>query len=235
MGHNSLLEIFQERLNYDYLVPIDGDDIFYPSAFHQLQKALLFKPTCLCIQTNDSIARGPQVSRHALLEDGWKLLSWFDDQENWWKSYRLRNPFLESLDQCATPARPVIMHRSVLGYLPRKPYGEDFRLFDDLILFLNLCEAYYRRPNEFNLLFISNTYIYLHNDINPSSMTHSNVDYGSEQAFLKLLTNSGFENVKFWRLEELPYCQISNPDWFFTVDKIQFCNDEVKKIDLVED
>ena len=30
MGHNILINIFKNNINYDYLLPIDGDDFLYP-------------------------------------------------------------------------------------------------------------------------------------------------------------------------------------------------------------
>lgn len=233
MGHNSLLEIFQERLDYDYLIPVDGDDLLYPSAFHQLKKALEFQPHLVCIQTNDSLTQNQQLVRHASLGNDWRLVSWFDDQENWWKIHRLRNPFSERIGNCATPSRPVLIHRSAIGYLPRRPYGEDFYLYDDMIFFLNLCEAFFRRPDEFRLCFTSNTYIYIHNDMNPASMTNAGVDYAQEQALFDSRTISGYENIRRWQLNELPHCHISNPGWFSTEEKIAFASIETEKIDQI--
>ena len=233
MGHNSLLEIFQERLDYDYLIPVDGDDLLYPSAFHQLKKALEFQPHLVCIQTNDSLTRNQQLVRHASLGNDWRLVSWFDDQENWWKIHRLRNPFSERIGNCATPSRPVLIHRSAIGYLPRRPYGEDFYLYDDMIFFLNLCEAFFRRPDEFRLCFTSNTYIYIHNDMNPASMTNAGVDYAQEQALFDSRTISGYENIRRWQLDELPHYHISNPGWFSTEEKIAFASIETEKIDQI--
>ena len=233
MGHNSLLEIFQESLNYDYLIPIDGDDILYPSAFHQLQKSLKFEPQLLCIQTNDSLTRDQKLVRHAPLANDWRLVSWFDDQENWWKIHQLRNPFSESIRDCATPSRPVLIHRSAIGYLPRRPYGEDLALYDDMIFFLHLCEAFYRRPEELRLYFTSNTYIYIHNDMNPASATNAGIDYAREQELFNSRLGSGYYNIKRWQLDELPHCQISNPDWFSIQEKIAFATLATQKIDQV--
>ena len=41
MGHNSCINLFKNRKQYDYLIHIDGDDFLYPYAFHQLYKALI--------------------------------------------------------------------------------------------------------------------------------------------------------------------------------------------------
>ncbi len=233
MGHNSLLLLFHDRLEYDYLIPVDGDDFLFPCAFHQLNKFLPMDPHCIGIQTNDSLTREQKVVRHVPLRNDWRLVSWFDDQDNWWKTHSLQNPFAGNIRDCATPSRPVLIHRSALGHLPRKAYGEDFALYDDMVLFLNLCEAYYRRPNAFRLAFTSNTYIYIHNDMNSASMTHSGVDYDREQQLFNEQTVAGFDNIKRWRLDEMLHAPISNPDWFSTKDKIAFATLETEKMDAL--
>ena len=38
-GHNSVMDVFKNHKQYDYLIPIDGDDFLYPYALHQLEKS----------------------------------------------------------------------------------------------------------------------------------------------------------------------------------------------------
>ena len=64
MGHNSLINIFNNRPIYDYMLMIDGDDFLYPYAFHQLSKIIHSKnPDILVLQGND-------------------ILSWYNDSNN---------------------------------------------------------------------------------------------------------------------------------------------------------
>ena len=230
-GHNSLIQLFRERLEFDYLVLIDGDDFLYPTAFHQLSKYLPASPQCLAVQTNDSLTREKREVRHANLGNDWQLVSWFDDCENWWSTHRMKNPFTEHIRVCATPARPILLHRSALAHLPRTAYGEEFRLYDDMIFFLNACEAWYRRPTEFRLFFTSNTYIYLHNDMNPASMSNATVDYDAEHSHFMKATQSGFESIRRWQLNELPHIQISNPEGFGSAEKIAFAKLQTEALD----
>ena len=44
MGHNSCIELFKIKKEYDYLIPIDGDDYLYPYALKQLEKILIYNP-----------------------------------------------------------------------------------------------------------------------------------------------------------------------------------------------
>ena len=36
-GKNSVLKLFEESQDYDYLIPLDGDDILYPCALNRLE------------------------------------------------------------------------------------------------------------------------------------------------------------------------------------------------------
>ena len=62
IGHNSCINLFKNRKQYDYLIHIDGDDFLYPYSFHQLYKALIKTkkndkyPDILVIQGNDLIS-----------------------------------------------------------------------------------------------------------------------------------------------------------------------------------
>ena len=47
MGHNSVIHYFKQNPQYDYLIPIDGDDFLYPQALHQLSKILIYNPTIM--------------------------------------------------------------------------------------------------------------------------------------------------------------------------------------------
>ena len=38
MGHNSVIKLFKNRIQYDYMLLLDGDDFLYPSALEQLEK-----------------------------------------------------------------------------------------------------------------------------------------------------------------------------------------------------
>jgi hypothetical protein len=232
-GHNSLLALFQDRVEYDYLIPVDGDDLLYPSAFHQLEKFLPSEPHCVALQTNDSLTKSTKIVRHAALQNAWRLESWFDDQNNWWAERFLPSPFVEKLRHCVTPARPILLHRAALEHLPRESYGVDFTLYDDMIFFLNLCDAWYRRPSAFNLCFTSNTYMYVHNDVNPASMSNAGVDYDREEQLFRVQTAGRFENIRQWRLAELPHCQISNPGWYTTENKVAFAYQATERIDAV--
>jgi hypothetical protein len=227
-GHNSLLALFRAHPEYDYLVPLDGDDAFYPITFHQLQKFLPLSPHVVAIQANDKIARGPILSRHFRIEKDWALLSWFEDQENWWRIYALRNPFVEPMQTCGTPARPVLLHRAVLEWLPPEPYGEDLALFDDMVFFLHACEAWYK-DKAFRLFFTSNTYLYVHNDMNADSATYAGVDYPREERLIRALP--GFEEIRRWQMGELPHARISNPARFGTAEKIRFVHGWTRAID----
>ena len=54
-GHNSLFEIFNQYTNYEYLLPLDGDDFLYPCALRKLEIYLNYKPDILMLPFTDNI------------------------------------------------------------------------------------------------------------------------------------------------------------------------------------
>jgi len=57
-GKNSVLDHFRKhKKKYNYLMPIDGDDFFYPSAFEQFEKILIHKPDIIGLQRADEIVK----------------------------------------------------------------------------------------------------------------------------------------------------------------------------------
>jgi hypothetical protein len=235
MGHNSVISLFRERTEYDYLVPMDGDDFLYPCAFHQLEKLLQSAPHCIGLQTLDNLTREDSTTRWLALERGWKLLSWFDDQENWWRRFSIPNPFQTPPEQWVAPARPVIISREALNFIPEAPYAEDMPYLEDLVCFLKICEAYYPHPQEFRLVFTSNTYIYLTNDMYTGRASKKKIDYQFVRERFSHHVEGRFPYMKQWQLGALPHANVTNPEWFRTADKIAFANRMTKILDGLGD
>ena len=69
MGHNSCIDIFKNKLQYSYLIHIDGDDFLYPYAFHQLQKAI-------------SLTKNNNIYPDLLVLQGNDLISWYNNSDS---------------------------------------------------------------------------------------------------------------------------------------------------------
>ena len=55
-GHNSVIDYFKNNPEYDYLIPIDGDDFLYPNALKQIYKILFYNPTIVVGGNEDFIS-----------------------------------------------------------------------------------------------------------------------------------------------------------------------------------
>ena len=56
MGHNSCINLFKNRKEYDYLIPIDGDDYLYPYGLHQIEKLFVYNPDIIVGGNEDVIS-----------------------------------------------------------------------------------------------------------------------------------------------------------------------------------
>ena len=56
MGHNSCINLFKNRKQYDYLIPIDGDDYLYPYGLHQIEKIFIYNPDIIVGGNEDVIS-----------------------------------------------------------------------------------------------------------------------------------------------------------------------------------
>ena len=82
------MNVFKNHKQYDYLIPIDGDDFLYPYALHQLEKSLKYKPDILVLQGNDVLCwnNKSECSSDIYLNNGFYLTKQHDYEINKWSS-----------------------------------------------------------------------------------------------------------------------------------------------------
>ena len=219
MGHNSQYKIFKERIEYDYLIPIDGDDLFYRCAFQQLEKSLIEDPDILHLMLNDyiSIVEKPTL-RSVRLKGKFKLYGSFNEEKNWWKSIPVKNPYTNSLEKCKTPTRIVLASRNIFNTTVPIRYSEDMKLYDDYICFLGIYEASLRE--ELNIFALSNSYIYHYNATNDDSVSVKFNDPAYENKVFKRESVQFEYASKKWDLANLKFLSLGIPEKFTIRDKI---------------
>ena len=177
MGHNSCINLFKIRKEYNYMIMIDGDDFLYPYALNQLNKCfekkkhldiLMLKSTdklkyiennnydLLDINLNNNFA----ISTNTYVD--YKLYPWNKEH------IKLSNFYNNSL---CTPLRLFLLHRNIFNYIKDDLYHNECSLYDDYLLFL-----YYIRLSQIDDLecyIIPGKYIYLYNNINENSQTNN--------------------------------------------------------------
>ncbi len=227
MGHNSSLRLFKKHSKYDYMIMLDGDDLFYPHAFHQFEKCFEQQSNLdlLHLMLNDKITYNDLPN-----QDGIKIFGNFkfytnkQKSNNWWKNNDLENPFTNKIYQCRTPTRILLVSRNIFtSDIPIK-YCEKSKLFDDFLTFLCICEnEFYKKLNIFVL---SDLNIYFYNANNDESVTYNfnELHYEDEQKYFDENKNNYLNIKKNWDFyKEMNYISLTNPDNFNFDEKIKFC------------
>lgn len=155
MGHNSVLEIFHQKKEYDYLIPIDGDDFLYPHALHQLSKILIYNPTIVVGGNEDYICNFKDL---------------YNDEDCYYLNHKY---FLYSqpnipinkiftLYSSGTPFRLILLHKSIFSYNIdiNKFYCEKSTVFDDYLFYLNVLQLNYTTQCNIYYITLKNIYFY---------------------------------------------------------------------------
>ena len=171
-GHNSVINYFKNNSEYDYLIPIDGDDFLYPHALEQISKILIYNPTIVVGGNEDYISN-------------------FKDLYNTKNCYKLENSYFLytepniytninfSLYNKGTPYRLILLHKSVFKYTKElfkndenKLYCEKSKVFDDYLFYLNVLYLHYYTKS--NIYYINLKNIYLYYKAHISSVCYQN-------------------------------------------------------------
>ena len=234
-GHNSLLQIFKDRPEFTHMTMLDGDDMYYPCAFQQIEKMIIKFPDMdlLHLMINDSIKiNNTSGFNDKILKHNFRLISSFNNRDNWWKTLPIKSPLIKKIYECKTPSRIIICNRKVFGVTNPISYSENMELYDDFICFFSFYEAFLR--GELKSYSTSDTNIYLYNALNDNSVTHKFARKDREQKIF-LEESKKYTNVwkSNWQIKDMPFAKVSNPEKFNINDKINFCNTRVINMELI--
>ncbi len=226
-GHNSVLEVFSNLKEYDYLIKIDGDDLLHESALYMIEQAIEIVPglDLLGLQAHEKImATGILTDKYPLLHEAW-LAGYFDVNRDLWKSINFPDPFVTYFGQCSVPQRYILFsQKSVSGSItPHVQFSLEGRLADMLPLLVSL---YHHERGTLKLAFTSTNYIYLVNTLCGSSVTNTGTrDWSVDDAiFRSELNRLGLPNHLWGMLTSMPYLDIPNPKFYRTGDKVYLGN-----------
>ena len=145
-GKNSVLKLFEKAQDYDYLIPLDGDDILYPCALNRLEIYLQYNPDILILPFSDIISKEYKKNTMCCGISNYCYLNFnnnLDMVKQWYKDKI--SPFDYNINNTNTPGRLLLLSRKGLDL--NLFYDEDMRWYDDLIVFLQVFEAYIVRKN----------------------------------------------------------------------------------------
>jgi hypothetical protein len=225
-GKNSVLKLFKDERDEDYLFMIDGDDLLYPSALQQLEKVLSTNVDVVGLTSNDIVDRKDYLNlRYAELNDNLKLYSWFDQQEHWTNRDDMKDKvdLSRPLGEQVTPDRIIAISRHAVQFLT---CSERLPVYEDYVLSIFALAA--KVLGAISYVHIGNTYIYVYDKTNENSTCKKfdkehNGNWSSHDSVFREEIQPIFDVIKNTTFgEEIPFISISNPKNFSTNDKLKF-------------
>ena len=215
-GHNSLFEIFRKK-QYDYLIPIDGDDFLYPYALYQLSKIIHLKnPDILVLQGNDILSwyNDSTNSTDIYLNNCFYLIKQDEYPDNKWKFNKNSvniNPFIKN-NKFITPIRLILCNRKILNLNITHFYCEKCNVLDDYLFYLHFINIYIK--NLLNIFIINSNHIYLYNDLSILSV-HNTLDLNNDYEYIQSYQSNFSDIINYfsnnWNVLELPFYYIEPP------------------------
>lgn len=233
-GHNSLFKIFNQYTDYEYLLPLDGDDFLYPCALKKLGIYLNYKPDILMLPFTDNINNEyqPNVLHYPFIN---KCYLYFNNYlksfVDTWRKNKL-SPFENHIGNLNTPGRLLLCSRKSLEM--NLSYDENLKWFDDYYIFLQIFEASIIN-NRYNIYMLDDRDIYLYNRLNENSITQEFKNGYNEKIIIeeKIFRNSiynKFLSIRDWDLNKLIFLTSDECSDFNLKDKINFAEQLIDKI-----
>ncbi len=237
-GHNSVFDIFKKKKQYDYLIPIDGDDFLYPYAFHQLSKIILSdNPDILVLQGNDLLSwyNDSNSSTDIYLNNSFYLIKQDEYPINKWKSNMDTvniNPFENN--KFITPVRLILCSRNIFKLNISEFYCEKCNVIDDYLFYLHFINIYVN--NLLKVFIINSSHIYLYNDLSILSVHNTlnlDEDYKCIQSYKYIFNNVINYFGNDWDVLKLPFKYI-NPPFINIFNKYKINNNLIQILDYNE-
>jgi hypothetical protein len=234
-GKNSLINLYKERKEFDYLIPLDGDDILYPCALNRLEIYMQYNPDILMLPYTDLISRDyPNLVQHVGINN--KLFLRFNndlDMRTQWYNDK-KSCFEFNINNANTPARLFLVSRKALDL--NLYYDENMKWYDDFITFLQIFEACIIHKS-YNIFMLDDKDIYLYNRINDESASdrykidNEKKKINEEINFRKSIYNR-YLTIRDWNLKTIPFITADVNLKFKILDKVKFVENIIKYLDL---
>ena len=223
MGHNSCINLFKNRKEYDYLIPIDGDDYLYPYGLHQIEKLFVYNPDIIVGGNEDVISN---------FKDLYTENSSIDLNHKYFLNIE-PNLLIKKelvLGCKGTPYRLLLVNRKIFMYDIVNYYCENCKIFDDYLFYLHVLNLNY--TTNINIYFITLKNIYIYYKAHISSVCFENShncddDLDSLEKQFPLLIELS-KKIKL-KLETLYVSNVNNDVLSYTYitnEKINYNNDE---------
>lgn len=222
-GHNSVINFFNDNIDYDFLFMIDGDDFLYPSALQHIESYINSKnPLMLMLMYNDTVSFNLESTNtsHIIINNNAYLLYNFNSiMDSKWEKVKSKNPFHNNIYDLNTIGRIILFSRDSLQY--NIQYDENCFLYDDFYPSMQFLELAYLNKNVYRT---SDSKIYLYNQLNFSSQTlnFDNEKFIREHQIFSESIKDKFQNIHDWDLTKIQFITIDNDTTFIFKDKVSF-------------
>ena len=230
-GHNSVINYFHNHTQYDYLIPVDGDDFLYPFALKTLESYMSppYNPDVCMLPCNDTIGTKWNIHLHCPIQKKCYLNYNIKELNIMKDVYKNLSPFKNSIGSINTPCRIILLSRKALNINIR--YDENLRTYDDLIAFCQIFETSQLYPSQYNIYYLDEYNIYLYNKLNTDSCTNICLNIINEQMLFDRAIEKKFLLIKIWNLKLIKVLKNSY-DNSIIQDKIKFCYSLVNSLQL---
>lgn len=177
-GHNAEVDYFRKHEEYDWHLPVDGDDVLYPTAVWQLASLLLMTPVTkpafdvLLFLGLDRVCWKAGAGSVVVSENVYLTTAFEEVNHLLSPDAVLRNPFAAGANiyNMACPTRIALMNRAAVdAQSPALVWDESVPMLED---FAPLLAAYsHHLRGSLRLAGTSNRYIYLYNQLNTNNAT----------------------------------------------------------------
>ena len=185
-GKNAVFDFFRsQKDHYDYLLQVDGDDVLYATALHQLSFYFKAGWDVVSFQSMDWLSTNHTYQMpHAIIipEKLW-LYSWCDEEVNLRDikafEYVTDEKFGTTGGRIFTPGTSMVISRKVLMNHTDLCHTNKIKLFEDYLFFLKLFKLHLDK--KIRMCSINNSYIYLYDKTNENSISTHNCYYGKKE------------------------------------------------------
>ena len=187
-GHNSLLTIFYNTNDYDYLIILDGDDFLYPEAIQKINYLNNIENfDVLTITGNTKLKKKEKLGN---IKDDKIILK---KEYFFWEQKNLVNLDTGYDKFLAVPCRIISLNKKIL-YEFKELYHEEMYIYDDFLFYIIFYNFILTKNNKYNILNASDSHIYLYNDINEDSVSNrEHENYKDEEIKDQILASFNLE------------------------------------------
>jgi hypothetical protein len=234
-GHNSLLQIFKENPQYDFIIPIDGDDYLYPYAVSRIERYISnYKVDVLFLMYSDQLSytlNCPNVPHIEIDNKAFLIWNFNHITDKQWYIDKGPNPFENNINKLNTPGRLMVLSRKMIPY--NIYYQEECSLYDDYYPFMQIFEQMYN--SDIVVIKTGDTNLLLYNKLIEGSASNKYLpaeQAKEETAFRTILDKSNFKHILKWDLHSIPHQQFPEFYSFGFRDKYTFLIELLNNLDI---